>query len=45
VLEFSMIEIGAVVVDVPSKDLSRRFNANLQPISKKFLPEALAISG
>ena len=43
--DFSMIEIGAVVVDVATKDLSRRFSANLQPISDKFLPAALAISG
>jgi DNA polymerase III epsilon subunit-like protein len=43
--DFSMIEIGAVVVDVATKDLSRRFSANLRPISEKFHPEALAISG
>ncbi len=43
--DFSMIEIGAVVVDVRNQDLSRRFSANLRPVSEKFVPEALAISG
>ena len=43
--DFSMIEIGAVLIDVEREDLSRRFSANLKPISDKFLPEALVVSG
>jgi DNA polymerase III epsilon subunit-like protein len=42
---YSMIEIGAVVVDIAKQDLSQRFSANLRQISEKFLPEALAVSG
>ena len=40
--DYSMIEIGAVLVDV---DLGTRFSANLRPISDRFQPEALAITG
>jgi inhibitor of KinA sporulation pathway (predicted exonuclease) len=43
--DYSMIEIGAVVVDIAKQDLNKRFSANLRPISEKFLPEALAVSG
>jgi hypothetical protein len=43
--DYSMIEIGAVLVDVDRQDLSRRFDANLKPISDQFLPDALAVSG
>jgi DNA polymerase III epsilon subunit-like protein len=43
--DFSMIEVGAIAVDLEGKDLSQRFSANLRPISDRFLPEALAITG
>ena len=43
--DYSMIEIGAVLIDVATQDLSQRFSANLRPISDKYVPEALAISG
>lgn len=43
--DYSMIEIGAVLVDVGSGDLGRRFSANLRPISDRFLPAALAVTG
>ena len=40
--DYSMISIGAIVVE-PS--LHREFGANLKPISNKWIPEALAVSG
>lgn len=40
--EFSMVSFGAMVVS-PSMDKS--FFATLKPISERFLPEALAVSG
>jgi len=40
--DYSMISFGAVVVE-PS--LSRTFYGKLRPISEKWIPEALAISG
>lgn len=40
--DYSMIEIGAVVVE---KELKKNFYARLQPISDKFIPESLNISG
>jgi DNA polymerase III epsilon subunit-like protein len=43
--DYSMIEIGAVLVDVAKQDLNRRFSANLRPISEKYVPDALLISG
>jgi DNA polymerase III epsilon subunit-like protein len=38
--EFSMLSIGACVVDEPTKT----FYAELQPINDKFIPEALKVS-
>jgi inhibitor of KinA sporulation pathway (predicted exonuclease) len=43
--DFSMIEIGAVLVDIEGQDLSQRFSANLRPISDKYEPDALSVSG
>lgn len=40
--EFSMISIGAVIVE-PS--LERTFYGRLRPISERWFPEALAVSG
>ena len=40
--DYSMISIGAIVVE-PS--LSKTFYRQLKPISEKWIPEALAISG
>lgn len=40
--EFSMISIGAVIVE-PS--LERTFYGRLRPISERWVPEALAVSG
>lgn len=40
--DYSMISLGAVIVE-PS--LNRTFYGQLQPISDKFIPEALAVSG
>lgn len=40
--DFSMICFGAVVVE-PS--LSKTFYGRLKPISDRFIPEALAVSG
>jgi hypothetical protein len=40
--DFSMIALGAVVVE---PGLSRAFGARLRPISEKWVPEALAVSG
>jgi hypothetical protein len=40
--EFSMISIGAVIVE-PS--LERTFYGRLRPISERWIPEALAVSG
>jgi hypothetical protein len=40
--DFSMISFGAVVVD---KQLDKTFYGKLKPISGKFFPEALAVSG
>ncbi|KAA6323539.1 hypothetical protein EZS27_027032 [termite gut metagenome] len=40
--DFSMISIGAVLVD---KQLDKTFYRKLKPISEKYIPEALAVSG
>jgi DNA polymerase III epsilon subunit-like protein len=40
--EFSMVCFGAVVVDEP---LDRTFYGRTRPISDRFVPEALAVSG
>lgn len=40
--EFSMISLGAVVVE---ESLARRFHGQLRPISDRWVPEALAVSG
>ena len=40
--DYSMISFGAVIVE-PS--LERTFYGQLKPISEKFIPEALAVSG
>ncbi|MGN8067995.1 3'-5' exoribonuclease domain-containing protein [Mucilaginibacter sp. 22184] len=40
--DYSMISFGAVLV---SNDLNETFYGKLKPISEKFIPEALAVSG
>lgn len=40
--DYSMICFGAVIVE---PELSRTFYGQLRPISEKFIPEALAVSG
>jgi hypothetical protein len=40
--DYSMIAFGAVVVD---STLTKRFSARLKPISDRWIPEALAVSG
>ncbi|MGB1207115.1 MAG: 3'-5' exoribonuclease domain-containing protein [Chitinophagales bacterium] len=40
--DFSMISLGAVVVD---KQLNRTFYGQLKPISEKYVPAALQVSG
>lgn len=40
--DFSMISLGAVVVE---EGLSRTFYGRFRPISERFVPEALAVSG
>jgi hypothetical protein len=40
--DFSMISFGAIVVE---KSLDRTFAAQLRPISERWVPEALAVSG
>lgn len=40
--EYSMVSFGAVVV---ADDLSRTFYGRLQPVSEKWVPEALKVSG
>lgn len=40
--DYSMICFGAVIVE---PELSRTFYGALRPISEKFLPDALAVSG
>ena len=40
--DYSLISIGAVLVD---DKLDRTFYGELRPISEKFVPEALAVSG
>ena len=40
--DYSMICLGAIIVE-PA--LNRTFNAKLKPISDKFIPEALQVSG
>ncbi len=40
--DFSMISFGAVIVD---EQLNKSFYGKLKPISDKWIPEALAISG
>ncbi|PKL34478.1 MAG: exonuclease [Spirochaetae bacterium HGW-Spirochaetae-10] len=43
--DFSMIELGAVVVSQKSDMRDRAFYARLRPISDRFIAEALAVSG
>ncbi len=40
--DYSMIAFGAVLVD---EQLNKSFYGQLKPISEKFIPEALAVSG
>jgi DNA polymerase III epsilon subunit-like protein len=40
--DYSMISFGAVVVE---PGLERTYHGELRPISEKFVPEALAVSG
>lgn len=40
--EYSMISFGAVIVD---NDLNKTFYGKLKPISNKWIPEALSVSG
>lgn len=40
--DYSMICFGAVIVE---PDLSRTFHGRLRPVSEKWMPEALAVSG
>lgn len=40
--DYSMISFGAVIVD---ESLSKTFYGELKPISDKFIPDALAVSG
>jgi len=40
--DYSMISFGAVIVD---KDLDKTFYGKLKPISEKWLPQALEVSG
>jgi hypothetical protein len=40
--DYSMIALGAVVVD---STLNYKFSAKLRPISDRWIPEALAVSG
>ncbi len=40
--DFSMISFGAVLVD---EQLDKTFYGKLKPISEKYIPEALAVSG
>jgi hypothetical protein len=40
--DYSMVSFGAVLVD---KQLDKTFYGKLRPISEKFIPEALAVSG
>jgi len=40
--DYSMISFGAVLVN---NDLNETFYGRLKPISEKFIPEALAVSG
>lgn len=42
--EYSMISFGAVIVD-KDKNLDTTFYGQLKPISQRFIPEALAVSG
>ena len=40
--DYSMVSLGAVIVE-PS--LSQTFYGQLRPVSKRYVPEALAVSG
>src|SRR2546430_7235960 len=40
--DYSMISFGAVIVDAT---LSKTFSGRLRPISDKWIPDALAVSG
>ncbi len=40
--DYSMVSLGAVIVE---PELARTFYGQLRPISEKFIPEALAVSG
>ena len=40
--DYSMVCFGAVIVE---QDLNRTFYGKLRPISEKFIPDALAVSG
>lgn len=40
--DYSMIEIGAVIID---SSLDKTFYSKIKPISEKYIPDALSISG
>ena len=40
--DYSMIALGAVLVD---PTLAKRFSGRLKPISERWIPEALGVSG
>lgn len=40
--DYSMVVLGAIIVE---PELNRTFYGRLRPISEKFIPEALAVSG
>lgn len=40
--DYSMISLGALIVE---PGLAREFSARLRPISERFIPDALAVSG
>ena len=42
--DYSMVSFGAVLID-PQGKLNKTFYAQLKPISDKWIPEALAVSG
>lgn len=42
--DYSMVSFGAVVVD-PDAELAQTFYGKLKPISDKWIPDALAVSG
>ncbi|MGD9636937.1 MAG: hypothetical protein AB7G28_13605, partial [Pirellulales bacterium] len=40
--DYSMVSFGAVIVE---PELARSFYGQLRPVSEKFVPEALSVSG